>query len=134
MPFLETGRLLRAVISAVDFDRRQARTGIFQLALLRQALGIEGAAPVRVNPAANANMDAHAPFLRMSIITIKSVLLGSDESPGDAKRILALGIAIAPEHVFGLHVAGAAGVHRPLPPGIYVLDRQHQGKTGGRNI
>src|SRR5690606_26533468 len=61
MPLGEARRLLRTVIGAVDLDRGQLRGGIFQLALLRQLLRIEGtAAPRLIGPAADA--DADPPF------------------------------------------------------------------------
>src|SRR5437870_5399261 len=62
MPFAEAFRPLRAVIGAVDLDAGQLRAGVFQLALLREALGIEIIPPLRVDPAADANENAHAPL------------------------------------------------------------------------
>ena len=52
------GRLLCAVVGAVDLDRRQLPAGVFQLAPLHQAARIEVGAPGRIRPAADADADA----------------------------------------------------------------------------
>src|SRR4051812_11817135 len=95
--------------------------------------------------ARRASSESASHALRLALVLLPrktarylSLLIGSppvldlfrpDKGPGHAERILALGIAVAPEHVLGLHVAGAAGIHRPLPPGIHVRNRQHQGES-----
>ena len=54
-PLGEARRLLQPVIGGVDLDRAQLPAGVFELVLLRQALGIEVAAPRREDPAADAD-------------------------------------------------------------------------------
>ena len=54
-------RLLRAVIGAVDLDRRELAAGVLQLAALHQLFRVEhAAAPWRVGPATDADPDARA--------------------------------------------------------------------------
>ena len=64
VPLGEALRLLRAIVGAVDLDRGQLAAGVFQLALLRQAFGIEGAAPRLIGPSADADQDARLGFVR----------------------------------------------------------------------
>src|SRR5712671_2021492 len=57
VPAVEARRLLRAVESAVDLDRRQQPAGMAELARLRQAWRVEDAAPRRIDPAADPDAD-----------------------------------------------------------------------------
>src|SRR6266446_6223242 len=57
VPAVEARRLLRAVESAVDLDRRQQPAGMAELARLRQARRVEDAAPRRIDPAADPDAD-----------------------------------------------------------------------------
>ena len=57
-PFGEALGLLPAVERAVDLDRRHALAGISQLLRMRQAVGVERAAPGRKGPAADADVNA----------------------------------------------------------------------------
>jgi len=50
-------RLLRAVVGAIDLDRGQLATGVFELAPLHEPRGIEVLAPEHVRPAAGAGAD-----------------------------------------------------------------------------
>src|SRR3546814_3147096 len=56
-PFLPARRLEGRVVGAVDLDGGERPAGEFQLALLRQPLGIEHAPPRLVGPAADADED-----------------------------------------------------------------------------
>src|SRR3546814_5254936 len=56
-PFLPARRLEGRVVGAVDLDGGERPAGEFQLALLRQPLGIEHATPRFVGPAADADED-----------------------------------------------------------------------------
>src|SRR5262249_23610268 len=56
-PAAKARGLLRAVERAVDLDRGQLSAGVFELARLRQTLGIERPAPRRERPAADADAD-----------------------------------------------------------------------------
>src|SRR5690606_15183913 len=51
-------RRLRAVIGAVDLDRRQLAAGVLEFAPLHEALRVEAPAPGREHPAADADADA----------------------------------------------------------------------------
>jgi hypothetical protein len=60
---------LRAVEGAVDFDRGEMLDGVFELARVRQAFGIEDPAPGLIGPAADAPGDGsgfHAASLRLA--------------------------------------------------------------------
>ncbi len=57
LPLDERRAFLRAVVGAVDLDRRQPAAGELELARLRQFLRIERAAPGGIGPAANADAD-----------------------------------------------------------------------------
>src|SRR5690606_20516183 len=55
--------LLQRMVGAVDLDRTELPAGPFELALLRQPLGIERAlAPLGVDPTADARANHAAPF------------------------------------------------------------------------
>src|SRR6185312_12037870 len=56
-PFGPACRFEGRIIRPVDLDRSEMAAGKFQLALLRQPLGIENPATGLVNPASNADMD-----------------------------------------------------------------------------
>ena len=56
-PFAERGRCLRAVERAVDLDRGQPFGGVRKLLRMRQALGVERAAPRLEIPAADTDAD-----------------------------------------------------------------------------
>src|SRR5262249_61586311 len=56
-PFAKALRLLRPVEGGIELDRRELAAGVFELARLRQPLGIERAAPRLEHPAADADMD-----------------------------------------------------------------------------
>src|SRR5690349_1687523 len=79
-------------------------------------------APVRVYP------------VQRMPLSIGSALFGAYKGPGNPERVLGLSIAVAPEHVLGLHDAGAAGIHRALPPAVDVFHRKHQAETGCGDI
>src|SRR2546429_3365308 len=68
-PFAKALRLLRPVEGGVDLDRGELAAGVFELARLRQSLGIERAAPRLEYPAADADTDhvpvAPAPVARL---------------------------------------------------------------------
>src|SRR3546814_12067991 len=57
MPLLPARRLEGGVVGAVDLDGGERAAGELQLALLRQPLGIEDAAPGLESPAADADVD-----------------------------------------------------------------------------
>src|SRR5262249_3293148 len=54
-PFAKALRLLGAVEGGIDLDRGELAAGVFELARLRQSLGIERAAPRGKHPAADAD-------------------------------------------------------------------------------
>ncbi len=56
-PFAISLRRLRRIEGAVDLDRGQVLAGVFKLARMRQALGVEHAAPRRIGPAADPGVD-----------------------------------------------------------------------------
>ena len=56
-PLAEAFRLLRTVERRVDLDRGQPARGVGELLRLREAVGIEHAAPGLVVPAADADAD-----------------------------------------------------------------------------
>src|SRR5690606_23136308 len=57
VPFAEAFRLLAAIEGAVDLDPGHGRAHMFELAPLRQLVGIIGAAPGLKSPAAHTDMD-----------------------------------------------------------------------------
>src|SRR5204863_6114980 len=59
-PFAKTVRPARIVEGAVDLDRGQVPAGMGQLLRLRQPRRIEGAAPRREHPAADADANGAA--------------------------------------------------------------------------
>src|SRR5581483_2255495 len=56
-PFAEARRGLQAVVGGVDLDRGQPARGVGKLIGLLQSLGIEGAAPRRIDPAPDPDAD-----------------------------------------------------------------------------
>src|SRR5262245_51914175 len=75
---------------------------------------------------AGPNRSRRTPHLRDSLLLLDGPIHG----PGDAKRILQLGVSIAPEHVCGRHGACAASLSRTCIPGIDVLNHERQGVSG----
>src|SRR6185437_1823334 len=61
-PTTEARRRLEGVKGTVDLDGIEDAAGIAEFAPLRQALGIEGLPPSRIEPAGNADSD-HASLL-----------------------------------------------------------------------
>src|SRR4051812_22105830 len=74
------------------------------------------------------------PVKRIALLVTALAFFGTDECPGHAERILALGIAVAPEHIRRWHVAVAAGIHSALPPTVHIRHRQVQAKARGRHV
>src|SRR5262245_55491249 len=68
-PFAKAIRLLRPVEGGVDLDGGELAAGVFELARMRQSLGIEFAAPRLEHPAADADPDhvhvSPAPLARL---------------------------------------------------------------------
>src|SRR5438067_12260766 len=58
VPLGVVSRALQRIERAVDLDRRQHPRRVFQLAVLRQLVGIEHVAPRLVAPAGDADADA----------------------------------------------------------------------------
>src|SRR5262252_1360875 len=77
MPFAEARRLLCAVEGAVDLDRGQRAARVVELTRLRQALGIEDAAPGREHPTANADADCRHANLRWTATPILAKAAGA---------------------------------------------------------